>query len=179
MNDKFMKKIEKWAPPGWDVKRELIIDALLIVFFLFWFWLAFYIHFNNMVWEPEVYYWNYPAGHPISSPIVYRPLIYVMRNTLTVLAVIAVKAAASVCSHYRYFRSGSMSIYTMKRTAKRSELHRRCLLIPGCLLVITALLTFINVKIGMSLYYANIPKGGILDPAFDVPFTFWRMIICI
>lgn len=178
MNDKFMKKIEKWAPPGWDVKRELIIDALLIVFFLFWFWLAFYIHFNNMVWEPE-YFISYPSGDPVPAPILYRSLMCVMRNTLTVLIAIATGVVASVCSHYRYFRNGSMSIYTMKRISNSCELHTRCFLIPGCLLAITALLTFINVKIGMSIYYANIPKGGILDPAFDVPFTFWRMIICI
>ena len=161
-------KLPKWperlAPPGWETGDEISVYMLILMLNICWFWFVFFMHYGSMV-----------VRHAV--PVQYMPMMYVMKNTLTMSIAAVLSAWWYIKGHYDYFTKGPKGIYTMKRISDPMEIHKRCLALPITFLFVTVIISLINVAIAIALYKRNIPYGGVL--VRDMEFRIWRMIICL
>ena len=162
--------IEQYGPPGWDIKRELVVSVSMLVCFILVFFLIFKIHMLDLVSHSGAW-WN-PQTQEIEEGLRYRSMMHVMRNTLIFLIPSFIYYGSCIGRHYR-----SMSVYTMKRVPDAFEIHRRCLVLPAVFMILTAAAAWICAEWGMASYISALPEGAVIDES--IPFRFWRMIICL
>lgn len=138
------------VPPGAELDREfgwarngLIISAV----FSFGYFITYWSHYKDLftwrngekvenLWETYGYYMD--AFWDLAD-------FWMVGFLIVIIAMVALSIY-----HYSSFRSGSQSIYVMKRLPEASELHIRCLTLP----VLTILACIIAALLLLIIYYA-------------------------
>lgn len=120
------KKLEKYYPPGYDYRPEIIITALMCIFVSAWVFLAYR---TGLLFELK----QVTQGHINGVRIIAETADFKVPTFVSGLDVfetfLLVFVFAGLAAVYRYFYhyQHSKSIYLMKRLPKRNELYKRCL----------------------------------------------------
>ena len=165
MND-FLKRN---LPPGTDPRTLATLfcvgNALAIFVSLFGFFMN-YLSARNELYEIV-------DGHYLLiDGSVIAPFLTMTGAFRTVFSVLALTILSFIVQHALSYRRGSMSIYLMKRLPKRSERHRRVLLLPvlfAAATVVTALVLYLTL---FAVYRFATPRECLPD---DVIRELWRI----
>ncbi len=165
---RLIEKMEKYAPPGWDVEMELMFSGLMLIIFALAFGATFWVHMSEGVSL------GLNSGNSRNE---CESMMWVMRNTLLFIIPALMVYGGYIKAHYRSFKKGSMAVYTMKRVPDALEIHRRCLALPLGFIMITLILAVLLAACGMHAYDAAVPSWAYVRES--IPFSYWRMIICL
>lgn len=165
-----MKRLDDHVIPGSDGKKELLtyLYAMLILVVL---WaLTFYISYFN---ARSLLYTLYRGEKVLIKDSVMTPFSVLVKGrfigTAAYAGLCVFKAAYNLIS----FRTGSKSIYLMKRLPDRFEAEKRSLIMPFAALVTglaAALLLFLAFR---ASYIALTPAGHF--PGYDT-YSLWRLL---
>lgn len=168
--------LEKYAPPGYDWRRELklFVGGLSSAF-----------GYSLMRYGPRLrheydslYYISRTTGEKIlREDAQMASFALIVRGCLNLFPVIALAMACFAALHYAYHRRGSRSDYTMRRLPDRWEMHRRCLTIPLCAALITLLAGIIVCLAYFGIYMLVTPEECMLGGRENQWWIFWNVII--
>jgi len=155
-----LKKLERYAPPGFPVKNELRIFALsLLPGFLFS--LSFFVRYANhyadveAVRKASVFYMLNEDRYWMPS---FETLLGTMfGHTFFLFGLTGAVILGIVFYHYVSYYQGSKSIYLMKRLPDKREWHIRALALPLVEALATAVLIGVLWLWFYAHYYLNTP----------------------
>lgn len=78
-----------------------------------------------------------------------------------------------IAAHYAYHWQGSRSIYLMRRLPDRFELHRRCLTVPFCMMLVCAGCAFVLLLLYFAVYMVFTPSECVRP---DQWYRIWRFM---
>lgn len=151
--------IERYAPPGVNVKNELLAymwcNILAVVYsmgFVFRYIDAFdrlyvYVNFERILNE----------NAKIES---FSDLI---GNGFICFYIPVIAAAAFMVYHYIYHYQISKSIYVMKRLPKRTELFKRCVSLPVAAMIASVAVLIVTMLLYYGIYNLCTPKICLYD----------------
>lgn len=132
-----MRKLRKYCPPGINPARELgCIAAGYSVAMLMA--LSFFFRYAEC-YNQLFHYMNQRRTEVLIEGAVIEEFSAILSFRLAGFIVLAVSMLLLIAFHYAYHYQGSKSIYLMRRLPKRSELHKRCMVIPISVFVLTVL----------------------------------------
>ena len=149
------------APMGYDCVREFrAFLAGLAVSFLYS--LRYVIHlFNSRSW---LFQYSAATGQRmLRQGAVMEDFAVLVDGCMTLFPALALCMALTAVWRYAWHWRGSRSIYTMRRLPDRWELHRRCLAVPVCTVLISLALGFAVFMIYYGIYFLATP-GQCLAP---------------
>ena len=140
--------LERNLPPGYRYKNEL---ALSLAVFISGALNSILGYFREYSAARRSLYIFMVADSILDESRVMPDFIHILGDRLNILFILAALAFIIPSAiHYAYHHTGSKSIYLMRRLPKRSELHRRCLLIP---LIYALVYVFVAAAL-LLIYYA-------------------------
>lgn len=146
--------LSKRVPAGVDWRRERgwIITALVAAFL---YSLGFVIRFSGA--RSKLFEWDGAVRALIPGAVMpdFAELLGTALLGFPLAALLGMGAAAYW--NYAYHRSGSMSIYLMRRLPDKRELHRRCLSFPLAGIAILLLAGFLTLLLYYALYMLCTP----------------------
>jgi len=150
-----MIDIRRYHPPGMEIKG-------FVQFFVTGFLLAglyadlFFIGFGNAL--DNLY--HYPKGEKTLIPdAVMKDFYELLDGAYMGYILLAVFSVMMIFFNYiYYFQNGSKSIYLMKRLPNASELHKRSLVLPISMAVISILGAFLCIVILFVIYMIFTPS---------------------
>ena len=154
-----MKKLESLVPPGVDGESELyhiqVLWGLTAVNVLFRILPFLYdvIDLWKGAWPLEPFWYYYAAPYWIAPLLMVIP-------TFALVALIYL--AAKVLSHYRSYRRGARSDYTMRRLPDPWERHRRAWALPLFGLIGLVIVYALSLGLCVALYFLLSP--GYMHP---------------
>lgn len=148
--------LERFAPVGYDWRQELKYFAGgLIGAFVYSLRYVFRLR-NDYI---NLYYISRTTGERIlRGDIMMRNFCDIIDNCLLAFPLVALVMALFAALHYVYHRRGSRSDYTMRRLPDRWEMHRRCLTIPVCAVLICLIAGFVMLLIYYGIYMLVTPE---------------------
>ena len=158
----------RWAPPGYDFRRERRLGLIGVGFASAFALLAFLPRFQDAVAR---LYWRSGPERALIPGAVMAEFSPLFRGCLLGLALVALCLPLAVIHRYRYHSQGSRSIYLMRRLPNRWELHRRCLALPLAALAICPVLALALRLICFGIYLALTPDGCLPAGGWAL---FWR-----
>ena len=104
---------------------------------------------------------------------------WVMNGVMTPFAYLMTIILLLTIFHYLYYYHGSKSIYLMKRLPKRSELHRRSLMLPLTLVAACVVIVLLLTVVYYGWYFLWVPDRCIMPGQLsnflrEGIFTMWR-----
>lgn len=163
-------KIEKYAPPGFNVKMEtgwIIMGYVLSVLYsCIAFMFKFFLEYRRFFRNDYGIYTEIPSGVMPSCAHLLEGIFFGFWVLVVILFVVCVL-------HYVYYFVGAKSIYTMKRLPNRLELLKRNLTIPFMCIVIILITVFLLIVIYYVFYMAVAPKNCIYPNQW---LRIWRLI---
>lgn len=151
------KKLEKYAPPGFNVKREvrlIITGYVLSILYSMSFLIKFFLEYRTLFRNEYGRYTDYPAG-------VMPSCAHLLEGVFMLFGVMIVFMAVLVLVHYLYYHTKSKSIYLMKRLSDKRELFRRNWSIPLFTVSVSLITIFILIVIYYLIYMSVAPKNCI------------------
>ena len=100
----------------------------------------------------------------------------ILGNAFFWFPILAVFLLAAVFVHYAHHRSGSKSIYLMRRLPSRWELHRRCIAGPALCAAIMLAVAIILFWIFYASYMLFTPKIYLTGDQLKKFFLYWRVM---
>lgn len=158
----------RWAPPGYDLRREGRLALFGAGFSATFALLAFLPRCYRAL--SRLYQFNGPKRSLIPGAVMeeFSPLF---QGCLWGLSMMALCLPVAVAQRYRYHRQGSRSIYLMRRLPNRWELHRRCMSLPLVALAICPVLALVLRLACFGIYLALTPDGCLPAGGWAL---FWR-----
>lgn len=158
------KDLSYYAPPGMELeqgKKIFVIGMVLSTIFSF---LIFGIEFSDCL---EKLYWKNGAERCVIPGAVMPYFTVIIGSSFIGFDIVFALMIAVAVMHYTYHSWGSKSIYTMRRLPSRWELHRRCLTLPICGMVISKVTAFVIVMICYGFYIGLTPKECVLSGQWE------------
>lgn len=143
------------APAGMELKEEKTIFTVGIVMSVVVSLLIFGIEFADQM---EKLFWKDGADRTVIPGAVMPDFADILGEALLGFKVVAALMIAAAVMHYAYHFHESKSIYTMRRLPSVWELHRRCLTLPVCGIVISLATAFVVLLILYAVYMGLTPK---------------------
>lgn len=148
--------LERFAPVGYDWRQELkyfaggLIGALL-------YSLRYVYRLNSAL--SRLYVTSPLTGKRVlREGMLMQDFAVLIYKCLLAFPLMALVMAMFGVLHYAYHRRGSRSDYTMRRLPDRWEMHRRCLTIPVCTVLICLIAGFLMLLIYYGIYMLATPE---------------------
>ena len=152
------RRLQHWAPPGFDVKKEIHLFAGLhagaVTFFLMTFLVRFQDAYQKLFWI----HGNTKVLNPDRTMAEFTELT---EYSFAGFAIAALCMLGYIFIHYRYHWQDSMSIYLMKRLPDKMELHRRCLTLPLMASAATLLMAAALAAASFAVYMLATPESAL------------------
>ena len=163
-------KLERLAPPGMDVRRELLIYLGMALLFIACFSLPYFYDLQQAL--DDLYAWYGYGTKVLIKGSVMESFGSLMRHKFMAFWSYVCLCLGTGAGHYQMFRQESRSIYVMKRLKDPLELHRRCWALPLLAIAFGVVLMLVLTGIYKAVYLAKVP--AVCLPASD-EFDFWRL----
>ena len=153
------KDLSYYAPPGMELEQEkkiFIIGMILSSLFSF---LLFGIEFSDCL---EKLYWKNGAERSVIPGAMMTNFVDLFGDAVIGFKIVVALMIAAAVMHYTYHFWESKSIYTMRRLPSVWELHRRCLTLPICGIVVSMVTAFAILLICYGFYVGMTPKECLL-----------------
>lgn len=153
---KIKERLKEYVPIGIDAVREAkwltggLCASACFSFFVF--------IIRCVSARDELYYITRNRTRVLREGAVMKDYRDILDIAFAGFAVVAVAMLGFAALHYAYHRTGSRSIYTMRRLPQPMELHRRCLALPAAGIALCALLSFLLLCIYYLIYIAMTPE---------------------
>ena len=165
-----MRKLERFAPPGYDLETELkfilvfSIGSLIISF-------SFFLHFH----EAYELLFHFEEGVKILIPNALMPDFETLsRSAMASFRTNSAWVLYVIWLRYRYFKTETKSVYVMLRLPKRTEYHMRCWVMPITLSLLSFLI-MIMLKALYFTYYKNVVPLPAWPPGQSM--NLWSVIL--
>lgn len=153
------KDLAYYAPPGMELKQEKQIFVIGMVLSSLFSFLLFGIEFSDCL---EKLYWKNGAERTVIPGAIMTNFVELFGEATIGFKVIFALMIAAAVMHYTYHFLESKSIYTMRRLPYFWELHRRCLTLPICGIVVSMVTAFVILLICYGFYVGMTPKECLL-----------------
>lgn len=171
-----MEKLDSFLlrhmPIGMNVEKER--QNLLIQFFcgnvfaVLWYVFSYFSAYSNL------WIYRYGAKEPILN--TYRKMESfggVFSHTNLFFAILVLFYGYQLYQNFRYHRTGSMSVYLMKRLPDKHEYLRRCVTVPLIMMGIYLLCCVFYFLAAYLFYITFTPKECLLPHQLSQFFTTW------
>lgn len=158
------KDLSYYAPPGMELEQEKKIFIIGMVLSLLFGFLIYGIEFSDCL---EKLYWKNGAERCVIPGAVMPDFTVILGGSLMGFDIVFALMIAAAVMHYGYHTGISKSIYTMRRLPSRWELHRRCLTLPICGMVISKVTAFVVLLICYGFYVGLTPRECILSGQWE------------
>lgn len=159
-----LKKMERYAPPGFPVKKELILFAISLIPG-FMFSLTFFVRYAN-------HYADVKAARLYPEIGSYAESLYWMAsfeellgtslgNTFFLFGLTGAVIVGILIYHYASYYQGSKSVYLMRRLADKKEWHVRAFALPLLEALVTVVFVGTLWAVFYMFYYLNTPADWI------------------
>lgn len=165
-----VRKLERYIPPGFNLKYELqqilfiIVAIILMCLWVFWQMQKAYSNLFSLENGIRVLL-------PNARMIDFQELTHELGSLVSSIPFFSF---LMIRDHYRYFKSETQSIYLMLRLPKRTEYHRRCWTIPVAVFILSYVLLTM-VKALYFVYYLYIVPLSAWPPGQSV--NLWSVIL--
>ncbi len=153
--DKFCRELSYYAPAGMELKQEKSVFTIGMVMSSLFSLLIFGNQFSDCL---EKLYWKNGAERSVIPSAVMPDFVEIFGDSLLGFKVVAAFMIAVAVMHYLYHFHDSKSIYTMRRLPSVWELHRRCLTLPICGIIISFVTAIAILLICYGFYAGLTPK---------------------
>lgn len=158
------KDLSYYAPPGMELEQEKKIFVIGMVLSSLLGFLIYGIEFFDCL---EKLYWKNGAERCVIPGAVMPDFTVILGGSLMGFDIVFALMIAAAVMHYGYHKWESRSIYTMRRLPSRWELHRRCLTLPICGMVISKVAEFVVLLICYGFYVGLTPRECILSGQWE------------
>lgn len=165
------KDLSYYAPPGMELnqeKRVFIIGMVMATIFSF---LIFGIEFSDCL---EKLYWKNGAERTVIPGAMMTNFVELFGESVLGFKIVAALMIAAAVMHYVYHTLESKSIYTMRRLPSVWELHRRCLTLPICGVIISMVTAFVILLICYGFYVGLTPEECVLPGQWQ---KIWKWLL--
>lgn len=165
------KDLSYYAPPGMELnqeKRVFIIGMVMATIFSF---LIFGIEFTDCL---EKLYWKNGAERTVIPGAMMTNFVELFGESVLGFKIVAALMIAAAVMHYAYHTLESKSIYTMRRLPSVWELHRRCLTLPICGVIISMVTAFAILLICYGFYVGLTPEECLLPGQWQ---KIWKWLL--
>lgn len=165
-----IRKLERYAPPGYELKPELsnilfLSVASLLVSFMFF--LRFREAYNLL--------FDFENGVKVLLPNAQMPDFETLsKDAFSLFRTLSVGLPLFIWYHYRYFKVETKSVYLMLRLPNRFEYHMRCWAIPLAFILLSYL-AIILLKVIYFTYYLNMIPLSAWPPGQSM--NLWSVIL--
>lgn len=147
--------LDRFAPVGYDWRQELKFFAGGLIS-AFIYSLRFLIRLRSA--RNMLYITSHLTGKRfLREGMMMEDFAVVLGVSLAAFPMVAMMMAVFGVLHYTCHRRGSRADYTMRRLPDRWELHRRCLTIPACTVLICLLAAFALLLVYYGIYMLATP----------------------
>lgn len=161
--------ISRYAPPGFNVKAEIhffITGLAAAAIFSSVFFLQYKLSLDALYIDQ--------VKKTLIPGIVMDDFSEILGIYLYGFFILALCMAGMIIFHYSYHHKDSKSIYLMKRLPDRSELHKRCLILPISASLLSLLTAFIIMLIYFGVYMIFTPEQCIASDQWE---KIWRSML--
>lgn len=156
IKDKMKCWLDRNTPPGIEWKMTLNYVGWVAIFGTLWS-LSFFVTYNNHYNQLFETWRN--GTRVLREGTVMTDFVDLIDGKLLLFHIITVAMILLIGYHYNYYHQGSKSIYLMKRLPKRSELWRRCLVLPVTLALTSEAAATILRLLFFAYYMARTPEA--------------------
>lgn len=165
-----IRKLERYAPPGYELKTELSYILFLSVASLlvsFMFFLRFREAYNLL--------FEFENGVKVLLPNAQMPGFETLsKDAFSLFQALWVWTLFLIRNHYRYFNVETKSVYLMLRLPNRFEYHMRCWAIPLAFILLSYLAITL-LKVVYFTYYLNMIPLSAWPPGQSM--NLWSVIL--
>lgn len=151
--------LSRYAPPGWDLRREKQIFGYGMILAAFAGLVVFLARFCDAL---DRLYWTQRVDgeweRTLRPGAVMADYKEVLGGALLGFGILALCLAAFIPLHYAYHHQGSKSIYLMRRLPDRWERHRRCWTLPLLGIAACLLAAFLLLAACYAIYMLATPE---------------------
>lgn len=159
-----------FVPPGASLERGGLCLVGLAGIALVWHLMTFVLRFS--VARSGLYVFGNGVKTLVQGARM-PDMEELMQGSLVVVWFFLALAIVVAASYYASFHRGSKSIYLMKRLENPWELHRRCLTVPGIILLMGMVMTAALLALDWAMY-RFIPPEACLGAAH---INIWRALV--
>lgn len=161
----------RWAPPDRDARQEAVqfLWGLGGGTVLCWVW------FLSSYWNARSGLFRLKNGQKVLEASRMMPdLPEIIGGSFLGLWAVLLWAAVTVALHYAgHYREGSRPVYLMRRLPDRWEYHRRCLSIPGTVILIALMLLLVFLMLFYVIYMNCTPEACLAPDQWQ---KIWRVL---
>lgn len=161
----------RWAPPDRDARQEAVqfLWGLGGGTVLCWVW------FLSSYWNARSGLFRLKNGQKVLEASRMMPdLPEIIGGSFLGLWAVLLWAAVTVALHYAgHYREGSRPVYLMRRLPDRWEYHRRCLSIPGTVILIALVLILVFLMLFYVIYMNCTPEACLAPDQWQ---KIWRVL---
>lgn len=160
-----------WAPPDRDAQQEVVqfFWGLGGGTVLAWVW------FLSSYWSARSELFTLENGRKVLAPgRLIADLPEIIGGSFLGLWAVLLWAVVTVALHYAgHYREGSRPVYLMRRLPDRWEYHRRCLSIPGTVILIALMLLLVFLMLFYVIYMNCTPEACLAPDQWQ---KIWRVL---
>lgn len=161
--------LKKYSPPGMDLKQEkrfLFIGYICsAVYSLFDFLGNYAMAYDRL--------YDYIGGKPVLNiNAVMTDFRLLIKFSFIGFGITALVMLGFIIYRYAYYRQGSMSIYLMKRLPRKTEIHKRALVLPFLAVFICLLTAFLLLLLYFAVYMLATPDVSLTPNQWQ---KLWRI----
>lgn len=161
----------RWAPPDRDARQEAVqfLWGLGGGTVLCWVW------FLSSYWNARSGLFRLKNGQKVlMTDAMMLDLPEIIGGSFLGLWAVLLWAAVTVALHYAgHYREGSRPVYLMRRLPDRWEYHRRCLAIPGIVILIALVLILVFLMLFYVIYMNCTPEACLAPDQWQ---KIWRVL---
>ena len=165
------RELSYYAPPGMVLKQEKKIFVIGMILSSLFSFLIFGIEFSDCL---EKLYWKNGAERTVIPGAIMTNFVELFGEAFIGFKVVFALMIAAALMHYTYHFLESKSIYTMRRLPSVWELHRRCLTLPICGIIISLTTALLILLICYGFYVGLTPKECLLPGQWQ---KIWQWIL--
>lgn len=149
------KELSYHAPAGMGIKEEKNIFIIAMAASIMASLSIFSTRYMDCY---EGLYWKNGAERTIIPEAIMPDFVEILGESFIGFKIVVALMIAAVVTHYAYHFEESKSIYTMRRLPSVWELHRRCLTLPVCGIIISLVTALALLLIYYDVYMAVTPE---------------------
>lgn len=151
-----IKKLEKYTPPGIDVRKQIKLCLFGLGAASVWSlsYLVRYMIARTNLYESSM------LGKVLKEGAVMTDFNHLLHegDSLDGFLVFYLVMLGLLVYHYLYYYQGSKSIYLMRRLPDKWELHRRCVILPFVATVVAVITEIALVCLYYGIYLVCTPQ---------------------
>lgn len=168
-----MKKfdVERFSPLGYNFETEkntfLTLSTCSLVYSVIIFFLRFFDSYNRL-------YTHRNGKRVLLEGRMMEHFYDLTHGVFYGFFVVMFVSLCFIILRYSFHWQGTKSIYTMKRLPKKSELSKRCVILPLVLVFILILFILLLAAFYLAVYFIFTPKQCLYPFGME---NFWRAFI--